>query len=429
MNVVDPGAFPPLLRAHLQIPALAPLWITLRDRLERSGHAVRGAVDFDLDDEAADRLAGLLGRPLRAGPQRLKLAELDAALRHSAAGRGLVASVAALTGQPLRDRPAEKVATHEDWQRVWQQLEDRLVVADLARRAWSGQWAQWLHFSGVITRLGSVQATVELRAAVDVLTEIAAALDTAVASPQSLRAIGELASRTTGSAHGLDDGRTTAALVLRAAAFALDCAPALSAAQRRELWQRVGIEPDLISGTVLVWSLRPPGLDPWSTMMRTRADLGLITHLTVHELRRFDGPLTDAGAVVHGCENPQVLQALAEAGVDQPLVCLSGNPSAAGLALVGRVDLRYHGDFDWPGIAIARRLFTAGARPWRMNADDYLAAVSAHQNTTRLTLSGRSEPTPWSPDLEAAMIRAGVAVHEESVIDALAADFQRSVSE
>jgi hypothetical protein len=94
-------------------------------------------------------------------------------------------------------------------------------------------------------------------------------------------------------------------------------------------------------------------------MMRERADLGLITHLTVHELRRA-GELTRPGEIVHACENPQVLQRLAAAGVDRPLACTSGHPAAAGSLLLQRAVLRYHGDFDWPGIAIARHIIDQG---------------------------------------------------------------------
>jgi len=82
----------------------------------------------------------------------------------------------------------------------------------------------------------------------------------------------------------------------------------------------------------------------------------------VHELHRAD-ELTRPGEIVHACENPQVLQRLAAAGVDRPLACTSGNPSAAGSLLLGRTVVRYHGDFDWPGIAIARRIIGQGAQP------------------------------------------------------------------
>jgi uncharacterized protein (TIGR02679 family) len=419
--MTDRPSLPAALRAHLDVISLSLLWTEVRARLERSGHAIRGVITIELDDDAADRLAGLLARPVGAGTQRIKLADLDTALRQSAAGCGLVATIAELSGQPLRDRPAERLAARDDWQRVWQQLDDDLVRAELAQCDWAARWTQWLHASGVVTRLGAVDAIAQLRAAVAVLALVAPALDPGFA-PSSMRALGELASRATGSAHGLDDGRTTPALVLRAAAIALERPPPESSAERRALWQRLGVEPDLISGTVMVWALRPPGADAWSAMMRDRAAIGLVTHLTIHELRRFDGALTAPGAAVHGCENPQVLQALADAGVDQPLACLSGNPSAAGLALAARVSLHYHGDFDWPGIAIAGRHFAAGAQPWRMTASDYLSAVESQRPTARLTLTGHAEPTPWDHQLSPAMARLGVAVHEESIIDTLLTD-------
>ncbi len=414
-------AFPATLRAHLDVPSLADLWQAARTRLERNGHAVGGTITMDLSDDAADRLAGLLGRPVGAGTTRIKLVDLDAALRHSSAGRGLAATIAELTGQPLRDRPAERLAALGDWERVWQELDEDLVRTELAPRDWVAPWVRWLHSSGVITRLGAADAGDRLRAAVAVLASVAPALDPGFA-PSPARPLGELASRATGTSHGLDDGHPTPALVLRAAAIALELPPPVSSADRRALWQRLGVEPDLISGTVLVWALRPPGRDAWSAMMRDRAALGLVTHLTIHELRRVDAPLTAPGDIVHGCENPQVLQALADVGVDRPLACLSGNPSAAGLALGSRVSLRYHGDFDWPGVAIARRLFATGAKPWCMGATDYLTAVEAQHPAAQQALAGRPEPTPWDEQLSPAMVRHGTAVHEESVIHALLAD-------
>jgi Protein of unknown function C-terminus (DUF2399) len=52
--------------------------------------------------------------------------------------------------------------------------------------------------------------------------------------------------------------------------------------------------------------------------------------------------------------------------VDRPVACTSGNPAAAGMLLLARSAVRYRGDFDWPGIAIARRVIERGARPWRL---------------------------------------------------------------
>jgi uncharacterized protein (TIGR02679 family) len=56
-------------------------------------------------------------------------------------------------------------------------------------------------------------------------------------------------------------------------------------------------------------------------------------------------------------------------------VCTSGQPALVVLDVLAALrgaELRYHGDFDWPGIAIAHRLIaTAGVQPWRMTAADY----------------------------------------------------------
>jgi uncharacterized protein (TIGR02679 family) len=408
-------AIPPSLREYLLAPSLRTLWPVLRERLERNGHAVRGSLAVMLDDDGADRLSGLLGRPVRTGIARIRLADLDASLRSSAAGHGLVPVVADLTGAPLRNLPAERDAAHAGRQQLWAQLDLLLVKHNLADRDWVPPWAEWLRRGGLLTRLPAAKATATLSITVEVLARV-------LADAYPPIGLAELATEITGDAHGLDEGVPTA-LVLRALALALGSAPAASAEERRLLWQRVGVSTDEISGTVITWALRPPGRDRWSAMMRERADLGLITHLTVHELQRAS-EVTQPGEIIHVCENPQVLQCLAMAKVEHPVACMSGNPAAAGMALLKRTVVRYHGDFDWPGIAIARRIFERGARPWRFGRDDYVDAVDRLPAGNRLGLSGRAEATPWDEGLCAAMTAADVAVHEEAVVDLLLADLR-----
>ena len=118
------------------------------------------------------------------------------------------------------------------------------------------------------------------------------------------------------------------------------------------------------------------------------------------------------------------MQAAAQARTAHLLVCLSGNPAAAGRTLLTRLhadgaDLRYHGDFDWPGVAIAARVHALGARPWRMTAVDYLDALDRLDPEAALPLDGTPGPTLWDPDLADAMREHGTAVHEESVLDVL----------
>jgi uncharacterized protein (TIGR02679 family) len=407
---------PPALHDHLSAPSLVPMWAALRERLERTGHAIRGTLVIDLDDDGADRLAGLLGRSISRGSCRVRLADLDEALRNSAAGRGLVAIVAELTGASLRDRPAERAQSQAGREQLWAQLNTLLVAAGLAGQDWVTPWTDWLHRGGVLTRLPASTAEPALAMAVRVIAVVLAA----GGAPRSLA---EIATAHTGSAHGLDDGTPAGTLALRGLAFAVQAPPPASAAERRALWQRVGVSTDEISGTVLAWALRPPGADRWSAMMRERADLGLVTHLTVHELQRAQA-LTRPGEVVHACENPQVLQQLAAAGVDRPVICTSGYPAAVGSLLLNRLKVRYHGDFDWPGIAIARRIIARGATPWRLGHDDYLEAAERLPADHRLALSGRPETTPWDEHLQAVMIATDVAVHEEAIVDLLLADLE-----
>jgi hypothetical protein len=67
----------------------------------------------------------------------VKLAVLDNALRSSAAGRGLVAVVAELTGGPLRDRPAERYDARVRREQLWAELDRLLTEHGLADQDWT----------------------------------------------------------------------------------------------------------------------------------------------------------------------------------------------------------------------------------------------------------------------------------------------------
>jgi uncharacterized protein (TIGR02679 family) len=187
---------------------------------------------------------------------------------------------------------------------------------------------------------------------------------------------------------------------------------------------------DAVSGTALTWQLRPPGGDPWSRTLRDRADLGLVTHLTLHELAQAGAVAFAApGQAVSVCENPQVLQGAVHAGTGTPLLCLSGNPASAGTLLLRALiaagnPVRYHGDFDWPGVAIAGRVLALGATPWRMSAADYRTAVAHLDADHAVALTGKPVATFWDPALAAQMSTHGLAVHEEYLLPDLLADLR-----
>nr|WP_218024967.1 DUF2399 domain-containing protein [Nocardia pseudovaccinii] len=80
--------------------------------------------------------------------------------------------------------------------------------------------------------------------------------------------------------------------------------------------------------------------------------------------------------------------------------------------------MRYHGDFDWYGIAIAN--FLRGRfdwAPWRFDHQQYRAAV-----TDTPGLTGKPVTATWDPDLRHAMRELGKQVEEEAVLDDLLTD-------
>ena len=89
-----------------------------------------------------------------------------------------------------------------------------------------------------------------------------------------------------------------------------------------------------------------------------------------------------------------------------------------GLVVGAGAELWYHGDFDWPGVAIAADVIARyGGRAWRMGADDYRLAARPG-----VGLGGDPVDAPWDPGLREAMCAEGHAVYEETVGDQLLAD-------
>jgi uncharacterized protein (TIGR02679 family) len=122
------------------------------------------------------------------------------------------------------------------------------------------------------------------------------------------------------------------------------------------------------------------------------------------------------------CENPVVVAEAAErlGPAAAPLVCASGQPGAAVMAVLRALsgagaELRYHGDFDWPGVRIGNLLFgRLPMTPWRFDAVAYRAVPASG---VPAPLRGEPCACSWDPELTAAMIRGGAAVEEERVLD------------
>jgi uncharacterized protein (TIGR02679 family) len=413
--------------AFLTRPGLTRLWTAARARLERGGLQPAGTVRLEhLDAPEREALSLLLVRPITGPTTTVRLRDLDTRLRASAAGRGLAATLEAL-GPPLTDRRATRDAAAAERARVWAAAQAEAEATSLSARPWTAQWLQEIRRGGTLARQDPHTATTVVTQAVHTLATLFPGTDPRPAPASWGR--GELATRATGSAHGLDDGTLLSRLVLRGIALAHGAEFPTDAPARRALWRLASVVPDEVSSTVLAYGLRPTGGTWREAALRERADHHVETHLTLRELRTL-GLKMPPGTRVHVCENPRVLEAAADTARTAPLICTSGSATTVVLTLLDALAAAgcafvYHGDFDWPGIALANRIMRRyGAEPWRMRAADYeyLATRTRVSGTPRIALSGTPAEAVWDTELAPAMSALGIALHEEAALDLLLDD-------
>ena len=189
----------------------------------------------------------------------------------------------------------------------------------------------------------------------------------------------------------------------------------------RELWAAAGVMVNELARPVLLLNL-PASADGF-------APSGEPAYLSLHALMRSPPAWNVASRDVFVCENPNLVAIAADAlGCDcAPLVCTDGMPAAAQRALLSQLAtagarLRYHGDFDWPGIAIANTVTGMfGAAPWRFFAADYCAALERNAEATR-PLIGNAVNAGWDSALAQVMHAHRRAIDEEALATDLLGD-------
>jgi uncharacterized protein (TIGR02679 family) len=420
------SALPTATREWLAGPGLTRLWESVRKRLESNGVQATGSLRLTaINLQERNDLSLLLGKPLTGSAVAVRLDVLDARLRASAAGLALRQPLEHL-GAPLTDRRAARADATARREHVWSSLSSSLDASPLADQEWPRQWYD-------LSRRAGVPRGVTPEAAVWTLQQSVQILTTLLGSERGgTRGRGELAAMTTGSAHGLDDGTWLARLVQRGVALAHGTEFPDDAAGRRALWRLVSVTPDEVSSTVLTYGLRPDGEGWRERALRERAEHHAEVHLTPRDLHSLRLRLP-AGTLIHICENPRVVEAAADATCVRSLVCTSGSAATVVFTLLDALaatgcSFAYHGDFDWPGIALANRVIRRyEALPWRMGTADYehLAARSQAEGIPQLVLDGQPVNADWDPDLAPAMTALGVALHEEATLELLVADLSR----
>ena len=387
-----------------------------RRSLERTGGDLSGSVSLGHPGDAERKaIIGLTGqyRDTRTNRIAVRLADLDHAVRETT-GRGL-RELLAEQGGPLRDRPAERSTLAGVRSAALREAEASSLHAS---RGWYRDWLAEIARDGSLTKLIKAGEQARFGQAVRVLEY----LDTRAGGPVLLPA---LAADVTGDTKALSHGTALSTLVLRALAIKTGAGRPGTAGERRNLWEANGVVVDDLASRVLVLNIpaEGQGLAEW---LVGAARLGVPFYVTLHQLMTL--PLTIRGALVRVCENPAVLRrASAELGAGSaPLLCTEGQPSAAFHQLADAVvsgggQLRYHGDFDWPGLAIASSVMRRhGALPWRMGAADYLAGLRVDVEHVKLT--GTPQSAPWDPELGQVMTAAGRVLFEENMADNLVRD-------
>jgi uncharacterized protein (TIGR02679 family) len=405
-------------------PEYRRLLAAARRSLERTGGGLNGRISVaDPADAERKAIIGITGVHQPAGTKRLTLplADLDAAVRR-ATGLGLAALLAALGG-PLRDRPAETASLAAARAALIATAETSSLNESCP---WYRSWLADQRRDGTVTRLATQGDSVVLGQAIRVLEYLEAR--SASAAPIALPA---LAAQITGDTKALNHGTTLATLILRALALRAGASRPASAAERRELWDLSGVMVDDLASRVLVLNVTAEGsgLAEW---LADAARYGTPFQVTLHQLGTH--PIRLRQPRIFVCENPAVLRrACEELGpACPPFICTEGQPSTAfhrlaRMATEAGGELWYHGDFDWPGVAIAADILQRhGARAWLMNASDYLAG--AKTDGPYVALNGDPVATPWDPELREAMRETGRAVYEETVTDQLLRDLTEYIA-
>jgi uncharacterized protein (TIGR02679 family) len=390
-----------------------------RDRLE-AGRPLTGTVTLPAaTPEQRRAVERLTGRTARSGASlTVSLTEVDRICKVSgAAPGGLAEAVTRLTG-PVQDRSRERADLAAAWAAAFAALEGAVAGRDEL-----APWRRWLDATGVVRRLASEPGQARL-----LLAQVAAVLQRL---PSRGVPIGQLAAECCGDAHALDDGRPAGTLVLSAvrALAGLPLAAEGTADSRRAAWAAAGVHLDELSSLVLCLGLPGDTGTAVGRMLASCREAGQPAVLTLRQLRCHGEPLR--AVRVRICENPVVVAAAAdELGARcQPLVCVGGQPSAAGWRLLellaaGGAEFGYHGDFDWGGVRIAGAVrHRVHWRPWRYDHVAYEAAVpAAHPLAALAGLAGEPAATPWDPELAATMRHRNLRIEEELTLGALLQD-------
>jgi uncharacterized protein (TIGR02679 family) len=392
--------------------------------------------DFDHRDAAQSIGARLTGK----ARNRVRVADLDRALRGTSFGISLRQALEVLVGRPVvtkADQVSQRAAAIETFRT---RLRDaaRRAVPDATRQcevdarihAW---WeADRSDLSGMAQNEDVAATAEQVATALGVLTWRATDPD---AAPLS---IPELALRAAGHPHAFDVGRSGGRLFDRALSQLAPPEAGVTtignAEDRATLYAAFNLVVDELSSTVAVFGMTGNhAVLAASTASRAVIVLPL---LTVDELGSVFAP----GRRVFAVENPAVFMGIVRmlrAGqlpVMPAVVCTSGHLSVAARRLLARLvaggaSVWYSGDFDRHGLDIAmglHRRWPDAICPWRWTPDDHArargeSAVRANRDVE----AGLDTDFPSTITSARACIDRDGDAFQEGIIELLVEDVRR----
>jgi uncharacterized protein (TIGR02679 family) len=392
------------VNSFLADPSLQPLWQAVTAALDRNGQGWRGRLTLpDLTAEGRRRLGILVGSRIAPSRRTVSLDTVATGVERLTGGT-VVDALAALGHAPTGRR--EAALARRDAKQQRRVALEHATAAHLGDAAWVSAWRDAAWTDGLFARATAEEVTTAVKRVGQVL-----------ALAGSGRSRTEVAAKLFGNAHALDISARLTTLVTRALT-ARD-----GPGDERTAWERAGLPLDLVSAPVLTWALPVLGADGVAHALRTMTAAGLPMQLSVLALRA--SPLTvTPGTPVLVVENPRLVEAAAERRLSAAVLCTNGNPTTAPSLAIAQLRscgarLRYHGDFDAPGLAMAGRARDAGCEPFRMSARDYLDALAdASAAEVELPRDSAAAPTtPWDPALAITFDERRAVVHEERMMD------------
>jgi uncharacterized protein (TIGR02679 family) len=412
MNVQSDGRLVRLLGGD----PLVSLRKRLRQRFERA--AVDGKVAcFRLSGLTADEhaaLASLLGRPVRfTSSIQVNVQAIDDSLRRAGIATSLREALERIDGPIIHVR-----TSRQRWDALWAGVLAGCNHPSLRT------FLQMPAGLGLLKRLsrGTAQSAAQLCVDAETVLE---------ALPAKGIARAQLAANALGDAHALDNGRPVATFVLaiwRDVIAPRRDADEISTDRRhenadrleiaeertRDIWARAGVLVNELARPALVLNLLARSIPAFAE------PTGEPTYASLRFLLRNSPSWEVSGQKVFICENPNVLAIASDKLGNRcaPLVCTDGMPAAAQRTLLtqlakGGACLRYHGDFDWPGVRIGNHVIRQyDALPWRFRAEDYAVAIQSMPRPGR-GLEGPQTAASWDESLAPAMLAHQQAIEEE----------------